>query len=577
MASENPWWKNATIYQVYPASFKDDNGDGIGDLPGILSKLDYIKSLGVDAIWICPMYDSPQYDMGYDISNYEAVYPPYGTVADVEAIIAGCHERGLRVLLDLVINHTSHLHAWFIESRSSKTSAKRDWYVWRPAKYDTDGTRRPPNNWRSMFGGSAWEWDEETQEYYLHLFAVQQPDLNWENPNTREAIYESAMEFWLRKGIDGFRVDTVNMYSKEQSFGDAPIVDPRLEWQPAPSLYCNGPRIHEFLRRMGEILGKYNAMTVGELPNTPQVEHVLRYVSAKEKQLSMVFQFDIMDVGTGNLRFNTTPRNWTLSDFRERVARTQELLNGTDGWSTSFLENHDQARSISRFGSEETPELWQRSAKMLSMLLASLSGTLYLYQGQEIGMVNMPADWDISEYKDLDSLNYYKFIQEVSRNDSTAVREAKLSLAHLARDHARIPMQWDGTPNAGFTSQSAKSWMRVHDNYPLLNVKRQQHDSTSVFNFWREMLRVRRENPNVFAHGIYSDPEPTKENVFVFEKTADTQKLVVALNFTADDQTLDQLAGYIGAASVKALIRNYDDEPLNLLRPFEGRIYLVEK
>jgi alpha-glucosidase/glucan 1,6-alpha-glucosidase len=570
----SPWWKNASIYQIYPASFKDTNGDGIGDLPGILSKLDYIKSLGVDSIWICPMYDSPQYDMGYDISNYEEVYAPYGTVADVEAIIAACHERGLRILLDLVINHTSYLHAWFKESRSSKSSPKRDWYIWRPAKYDADRTRRPPNNWRSYFGGSAWAFDDQTQEYYLHLFAAQQPDLNWENPETRKAIYDSAVTFWLEKGIDGFRVDTVNMYSK-MSFVDAPVIDERLEWQPAHSLFCNGPRIHEFLLDLGQILAKYDAMTVGELPHTPEIAEVLSYVSAKEKKLSMVFQFDVVEVGTGDPTFNTKPRNWTLPELRKRIAQTQELVP-TDGWSTSFLENHDQARSISRWGNEETPENWALSAKMLAILVTTLSGTVYIYQGQEIGMVNFPLEWDIEEYKDVNSINYYKFIQDSTQNDPAAVKKAKEALAHLARDHSRIPMQWDGTANAGFTTESAKPWMRVHDEYPTLNVEKQQGDSKSVLAFWKEALRVRKSLPKVFAHGVFGDTDPSDECLFVFEKTGDDQKLLVLLNFTAEAKPID-IAERLGNSPPKAIIKNYEDEPLDFLRPLEGRVYLFDK
>ena len=577
MSPQTPWWKHASIYQIYPASYKDSNGDGIGDLPGIIAKLDYIQSLGVDAIWLCPMYDSPQYDMGYDISNYEDVYAPYGTVADVETLIAACHDRGMRILLDLVINHTSHEHVWFKESRVSKDSPKRDWYIWRPARYE-NGARIPPNNWRSIFGGSAWEWDEVSQEYYLHLFAVQQPDLNWENAETRAAVYESAMEFWLRKGIDGFRVDTVNMYSKDQSFCDAPIVDPEHEWQPAWSLFCNGPRIHEFMREMGQILLKYDAMTVGELPNTRQFTDVLEYVSAKEQQLSMVFQFDVVDIGQGTgLRFNTVPRNWTLSDLRERIARTQKPSDGTtDGWSTTFLENHDQARSISRWGSEKTPELWQRSAKMLAMLVVSLSGTLYVYQGQEVGMVNAPIEWDISEYKDLDSINYYEFVKNMTGNNPVALAKAKAGLAHLARDHARLPMQWDASPNAGFTSETAKPWMRVNDNYPTLNVKRQNLDPNSVLNFWRTLLRVRHEKPKLFAQGVFTDTDPSNETVLIYEKGSDDGKLVVALNFTGEKQSVN-LAPRLDGASYKILAKNYEEEPLDALQAYEGRIYLVEK
>lgn len=570
----SPWWKNASIYQIYPASFKDTNGDGIGDLPGILSKLDYIKSLGVDAIWICPMYDSPQYDMGYDVANYEDVYAPYGTLADIKAIISACHERGLRILLDLVVNHTSHLHAWFKESRSSKSNPKRDWYIWKPAKYDANGARCAPNNWRSIFGGSAWEFDDETQEYYLHLLAVQQPDLNWENPELRNAVYQSAVLFWLEKGVDGFRVDTVNMYSK-RGYSDVPIVDEKFEWQPAHSMYCNGPRIHEYLREMGQILAKYDAVTVGELPGTPEIEKVLSYVSSQEKQLSMVFQFDVVDVGTGNLKFNTTPHNWTLPDLRERIARTQELVK-TDGWSTSFLENHDQARSISRLGSERTPEYWALSAKMIATMVTTLSGTLYVYQGQEIGMVNFSADWDMSEYKDLDSLNYYKYVQDSTGNDPAAVKSAKESLAHLARDHARIPMQWDATAHAGFTTETAKPWMRVHDNYKGLNVERQQNDPNSVLSFWREALRVRKSLPKVFAHGAFSDTDPSHESLFIYEKIADDQMLLVLLNFTTVAVPFD-IAGRLGGVTLTALMKNYEDEPMDVLRPLESRVYLLNK
>jgi oligo-1,6-glucosidase len=573
-----PWWKNASIYQIYPASFKDSNGDGIGDIPGILSQLDYIQSLGVDAIWLSPMYDSPQYDMGYDISNYEEVYAPYGTVADVEALIVACHERGLRILLDLVINHTSSEHAWFKESRSSKTNPKRDWYIWKPPRYDENGQRHPPNNWRSFFSGSTWEWDEPTQEYYLHLFAVQQPDLNWENKATREAIYESAMEFWLRKGIDGFRVDTVNMYSKDPSYRDAQVVDPSVEWQPASDRFCNGPRIHEYLREMGQILNKYNAMTVGELPHTPEIADVLSYVSAREQQLSMVFQFDIVDIGfSEKSKYDTTPRNWTLPELKRRVNSTQQLIGATDGWSTAFVENHDQARSVSRWGCTDTPELWTRSAKLLSMFVASLSGTLYVYQGQEIGMVNAPEEWPISEYKDIESTNYYEAVRQATGGDPVALERVMKALSHLARDHARLPMQWDGTANGGFSSGTAKTWMRVHDNYQSLNVKRQNLDSDSVLSFWREMLRVRRAHPQVFAQGTFVDNDSQHESLFVFEKKADNgERLVVVLNFTGLPQPID-IEKYLGSGSHKTLVKNYDLESLHELQPYEGRVYLVTK
>lgn len=576
-SSQAPWWKNAAIYQIYPASFKDSNGDGIGDLQGIISQLDYIKDLGVDAIWVCPFYDSPQLDMGYDVANYESVYPPYGTVADAEALIAGCHARGLRILFDLVVNHTSDLHAWFKESRASKTSPKRDWYIWRPARYDEHGNRHPPNNWRSCFGGSAWEWDEATQEYYLHLFCREQPDLNWENPDTRAAIYESAMEFWLRKGVDGFRVDTVNMYSKPPGLPDAPVTNDKIPWQEASALYCNGPRMREYLSEMNQILERYDAMTVGELPRTPELADVLGYVSAKERQLSMVFQFDIVDLGMGNdLRYDTVPRNWTLQGLRQAVQRIQNVLNGTDGWTAVFLENHDQARAISRFGFDETPELWERSGKMLAMFAASLSGTLYVYQGQEIGMVNAPIEWPISEYKDVESSNYYRDVQQMTGDDPVALLRAKTAIQHLARDHSRLPMQWNGTPNAGFTEAGVTPWMRVNSNYEDINVKRQTLNPNSLLSFWKDMLRVRHKHPLVFAQGIFAPLECDNESIFAYEKVSADERLVVVLNFTKETQAID-LVHRLGLKQPVTLAKNYLDEPLDTLRPAEGRLYLMSQ
>jgi len=573
MAVTHAWWQEATIYQIYPASFKDSNADGIGDLPGILSQLDYIKSLGVDAIWICPMYDSPQYDMGYDISDYESVYRPYGTVSDMDNLIAACHERGMRIILDLVINHTSHLHAWFQESRSSRDNPKRDWYIWRPAKYDSAGNRRPPNNWRGNFGGSVWEWDEHTQEYYLHLFCPEQPDLNWENPETRAALYESSMEFWLRKGIDGFRIDTVNMYSKEPDFRDAPIIDPGVEWQHAAEYFCNGPRMHEYLREMNCILSKYGAMTVGELPNTPDVAKVLKYVSARERQLNMVFQFDIVDLGFGkDQKYDTVPRNWCLNDLREAVSRMQSLIDGTDAWTTVFMENHDHARSISRFGSDKTPELRDRSGKMLAMLLATLSGTLYLYQGQEIGAVNAPKSWPMDEYKDVESNNYYALVREKTNGDATALTRTKAAIQHLARDHARMPMQWDATFNAGFSS-SPTPWMRVNDNYPEINVKRATLDHNSILSFWKKMLQLRKEYADLFIRGTFKPLDVENEQVLTFEKKVANRSAFVVLNFTDSEQPFPSVPG-LSLSGVKKLIGNYDGRVSGAFRPFEGVVFV---
>lgn len=567
------WWKNSIIYQIYPASFKDSNGDGIGDIPGIISSLDYITSLGVDVVWLCPMYDSPQMDMGYDVADYEKVYAPYGTVENMEVLIEACHQRGLRIILDLVINHTSDQHKWFQESRSSKTNPKRDWYIWKPAKYDANGQRQPPNNWRSFFGGSAWEWDEKTEEYYLHLFCVEQPDVNWENVETRKAIYESAMEFWLRRGVDGFRVDTVNMYSKHPSYADAPIMDPKSDTQVAASLFCNGPRIHEFLGEMNEILAKYDAMTVGELPNTHTLEGVLRYVSAAEKQLSMVFQFDIVDLGMGkDYKYRTTLPGWTLRDLKAAVKSTQEIIKGTDAWTTVFMENHDQGRSVSRFGSDKTPELRVRSAKMLAMMQSTLSGTQFIYQGQEIGMVNAPKEWPIDEYKDIESSNYYEMIRQLTNNDPVELEKAMTSLQHLARDHSRLPMQWNASANAGFSSPSGKPWMRPHDNYPEINVELQEKDQSSVLSFWKQMNQLRKQYADLMVFGEFEVLDESNQSVFTFSKKGPSQTLIVILNFSDTVQKFEKPHTVTNEWTL--LVSNVED-PREELQAFEGRVFLV--
>ncbi len=567
------WWKDGVVYQIYPASYNDSNGDGLGDIPGIVSKIDYIKSLGIDIVWLSPMYDSPQYDMGYDISNYEAVYAPYGTVADIEHLIEACHSRGMRLILDLVVNHTSDEHAWFKESRSSKTDPKRDWYIWRPAKYAADGTRMPPNNWRSFFSGSAWAWDEETQEYYLHLFATQQPDLNWENPETRRAIYDSAMEFWLKKGVDGFRVDTVNMYSKGDDFPDAPIIDQGIFEQPASGLFCNGPRMHEFLREMNtEVLSKYDTMTVGELPHTPDPAHVLRYVGSGDKQLDMVFQFDIVDLGIGKTH-KYEYEGYKLSELKAVVAKWQTFIEDTDGWTTAFCENHDQGRSVSRFASD-SPQYRERSAKMLALMMCALTGTLFIYQGQEIGMINAPKSWPIEEYKDIESINYYNSVAQRTGNDPKAVGHVMKSIQILGRDHARLPMQWDESPHAGFTTKKEGPWMCVHDDYPAINVAKQQTDPRSVLNFWRRALQIRKEYRDLFIHGAFEMYEPENEETFVFGKRYGGHRAVVVLNFTGEEQGFQRPD--VGG-KFELLVGNLEggDGTEDRLKPWEGRIYLV--
>jgi oligo-1,6-glucosidase len=568
---QRPWWKDGTVYQIYPASYKDSNGDGWGDIPGIISKIPYLKDLGIDIVWISPMYESPQFDMGYDISNYEVVHSPYGTVEDMEVLIHECHNRGMRLILDLVINHTSHEHKWFQESRSSKDNPKRDWYIWRPAKYDSDGKRWPPNNWRSNFGGSAWEWDEGTQEYYLHLFAPEQPDLNWESEACRETIYDSAMRFWLDKGVDGFRVDTVNMYSKGSDMPDAPIVDKGSFEQPAASLFCNGPRMHEFLREMNtKVLNYYDTMTVGELPHTPDPAHVLRYVGSGDKQLNMVFQFDIVDLGIGKVNkydFN----GYTLPELKSVVTKWQQFISGTDGWTTAFCENHDQGRSVSRYASD-APQHRENSAKMLAIMMATLTGTLFLYQGQEIGMVNIPKDWPIEDLLDIESINYYNSVAARTNNDPKALARVMRGVQAVGRDNARLPMQWDDSTYAGFTTPDVKPWMRVHDLYPEINVAKQERDPKSVLSFWKQMLQLRKNYQDLFIHGAFEVFDAEDEKTFVFAKEFEGQRSVTVLNFTGERQSFKK-------PSVKGkwqlLVSNFEEREEELLKPYEGRVYLL--
>lgn len=569
--STNEWWRDATIYQIYPASFQDSNGDGIGDIPGIISRLDYLQNLGVDAIWISPFFDSPQIDMGYDISDYENVYPPYGTIADVEKCILETHKRGMKVIFDLVVNHTSDLHKWFQESKQSKSSPKRDWYIWRPAKY-VDGERCPPNNWKAHFGGSVWEWDESTQEYYLHYFCPEQPDLNWENEDCREAIYNSAMRFWLDLGCDGFRVDTVNMYSKFLDFPDAKILDPDSEYQFASDYYSNGPRLHEFLSEMNEkVLSTYDCMSVGECPRVFSKDQLLGLVSASKKRLNMVFEFELAEIDSGDAPFWKIPKKWQLSELKEIVSRSQGYLEGDDGWVTNYLENHDRARAVSRFG-DDSSEYRKQSAKMLAIFWASLSGTNFLHQGGEIGMINAPESWGIEDYKDIDSQNFYSEQSTLGLGEEH-MRKILAGLRLTARDHGRLPMQWSGKQkHAGFTS--GDPWMRVHDEYPELNVELQIGDAESVLNFYKRVLKLRKQY-NSLTRGTFRLYEPDDENTMIYTKVLAGQCLLVVLNWTEERQSYT-IPSDLNIDQPQVLIGNGSGS-LGVLEPFEGVIYLMDK
>ncbi|KAI1077991.1 glycoside hydrolase family 13 protein [Whalleya microplaca] len=522
---KEPWWKEATFYQVYPASFKDSNGDGWGDIPGLISEIEYLHELGVDVVWLSPVFESPQTDMGYDVSDYQKIYAAYGTVEDVDTLVEACHARGMKLILDLVVNHTSIEHAWFKESRSSKDNPKRDWYIWKPPRYNEKGERIPPTNWRGYFAGPTWTWDEHTQEYYLHLYAPDQPDLNWESDACREAVYENTMHFWLRRGVDGFRIDTVNKYSKRTEYADSPITEPASPHQPAPQMWCNGPRIHEFIHEMQErALAPYGAVSVGELSNTPLPSQVVPYVSAAARELDMVFEFSMIRLGTGGMfgpKYIYVP--FTLPQFKAIVAKWQTFIEGTDAWTTVFCENHDNGRAVSRFGSCETPELWAASAKTLALWQATLTGTLFLYQGQEIGMTNMPAHWPIEEYKDVESRSFYA--EALESGDAKRIKDTMAGLRILARDHSRLPFQWDDGPNAGFTAPGVEAWMRVHDDYVDINAKKQRQDPESILSFYKSILKLRKQYKDLFVFGAFRLLALEDEGLFAYVKESTVEIL----------------------------------------------------
>lgn len=378
-------------------------------MPGITEKLDYLKDLGVDVIWVSPIYKSPQADMGYDIADYEDIDPSYGTLADVDNLIKEIKKRDMKLVMDLVVNHTSEQHAWFLDSRSSKESSKRDWYIWKPAKYDTDGNRQPPNNWAQILGeaNSAWTWDEKTQEYYLSLFTPEQPDLSWENPAVREAVHD-VLRFWLDRGVSGFRMDVINLISKVQSFDDAEITVKDNKYQPGDKFYANGPRLHEFLKNINrQVLSKYDTLTVGEMPFIRDEDEIIRVVGAQNEELNMIFAFDIVDIDNVPGDFKYTLHPWDARDLKEIINRLQRLMLERDGWNSIFIENHDQPRSISRY-TDDSDGLREYGAKLLCLMQTTLAGTLYVYQGEEIGMRNVPPSWEPSEYKDIESINFFK-------------------------------------------------------------------------------------------------------------------------------------------------------------------------
>ena len=550
------WWKESVVYQIYPRSFYDSNGDGIGDLRGIIQKLDYLKELGVSVVWLSPVYKSPNDDNGYDISDYQDIMDEFGTLADWRELIAGMHERGIKLVMDLVVNHTSDEHRWFQESRTSKDNPYRDYYIWRPGKHG-----REPNNWKSFFGGSAWQYDTATDEYYLHLFSKKQPDLNWENPNVRQEVY-NMMHWWLKQGVDGFRMDVINVISKRPGLPDIPPVNAD-RYQFKGEYYANGPRLLEFLDEMKRsVLSHYDIITVGETPFVT-TKHAIDMTSEETGALKMVFQFEHMDIDGDR----TSKKAWKLTELKRIMSRWQQDLDGK-GWNSIYLTNHDQPRPVSRFGNDTQYRV--ESAKMLATFIHLQQGTPYIYQGEEIGMTNVAFD-SINDYRDIESLNLYKeLVEEKGWNPETVLAMIRAK----GRDNARTPMQWDDSAHAGFTAGTP--WIKENPNYPAINVKQALADPNSVFYYYQKLIRLRKEHP-VFVYGSYDLILDADEAIYAFTRTMESDRLLVILNFTANAPVFD-LPPNIAFAGTELLISNYAvdanaDIRQFMLRPYEARVY----
>ncbi|OTA60040.1 glycoside hydrolase family 13 protein [Hypoxylon sp. EC38] len=533
------WWKEAVVYQIYPASFqKPGVTSGWGTVKGITMRLDYLKSLGIDVVWSSPILKSPQADMGYDIADYKQIDPRYGSLEDVDELIAELKKRDMKLMMDLVVNHTSNEHPWFLESRSSLNNPRRDWYIWKkPKSVSPDGVPEPPNNWAQILGeaNSAWTYDEKTGEYYLSLFTPEQPDLNWENPEVRAAVWD-VMHFWMSRGASGFRMDVINLISKDPNYPDADIVlGPGHKYQPGGKYFVNGPRLHEFLREMyQEVLSKYDTITVGEMPGVSDEKEILRSVGANAEELRMVFIFDLVDIDKPNVRMAL--KDWDVKEMKSIITRWQRVMIENDGWNAVFIENHDNPRSVSRY-TDDSDEWREKGAKLLALMQTTLGGTLFVYQGEEIGMRNAPTTWDISEFKDIETINFWKKSEKLYANDKEKLAYARKIIDMKARDHARTPMQWTPEENAGFCDPGTKPWMRVMDDYQTVNVEAQMKadnpNEYSVWQFWREALKQRKEHADVFVYGDFQELSPEHPEVFAYiRKSVKGERWLVVLNFS---------------------------------------------
>jgi oligo-1,6-glucosidase len=564
--SEEQWFRSAVVYQVYPRSFQDSDGDGIGDVPGIISRLDYLAELGIDVLWLSPIYTSPQDDNGYDISDYQDIDPTFGTLADVDELIAQAHARGIKVVMDLVVNHTSDEHPWFVESRSSTDNPKRDWYWWRPARegFAAGEEGAEPTNWESFFSGSTWELDEATGEYYLHLFSRKQPDLNWENPDVREAVH-SMMRWWLDRGVDGFRMDVINMISKVTSLPDGEPVPGNPRLGDGTPYFLNGPRIHEYLQEMhAQVFAGRSGqlLTVGEMPGVT-VDDAVLYTDPAREEVDMVFQFEHVSLDIGTHKWDRSRVD--LRDLKASLGRWQEALAEV-GWNSLYWNNHDQPRAVSRFGSD-APEHRVASAKLLGTVLHLHRGTPYVYQGEELGMTNVPFA-SADDFLDIESVNYYRMAVESGSDAEQVLGALRLG----SRDNARSPMQWDAGPQAGFTTGTP--WARVAPNHTEINAEAALADDDSVFHHYRRLIALRHSEPAV-AEGDFTMLAADHPTLYAFTRRHRDTTLLVVANFSADGLDLGEALGDVSAWADAELVLGNLDAPQSVtapLRAWEARI-----
>ena len=550
---EKRWWKESVVYQIYPRSFCDSNGDGIGDLNGITGKLDYLKELGIDVIWLSPVYKSPYDDNGYDISDYQAIMDEFGTMEDFDRMLATAHKKGIKIMMDLVVNHTSDEHKWFIESRKSTDNPYRDYYIWRPAK--EDGSL--PNNWGSCFSGPAWEYDKTTDMYFLHLFSKKQPDLNWDNPAVRQDVFD-MMNWWLKKGVDGFRMDVISLISKEPGLPDK---EPGINGYATFNVSANGPHVHEYLQEMRQkALNNADTITVGECSGVT-LEEAKKYARSDEKELNMVFQFEHMDVDSDEKAGKWTTRKMDLRNLKKILTRWQKGLQDI-AWNSLYWENHDQPRSVSRFGND-SDEYREISAKMLATCIHMMQGTPYVYQGEELGMTNCPFN-TLDNFRDLESINAF---HELTEQGKMTEEDMMAAIGYKGRDNARTPMQWDDSAYAGFST--ATPWIMVNPNYTKINAKDQINREDSVFKYYQKLIKLRHES-ELIVYGTYDLILDDDKDIYAYIRTLGDEKLIVYCNFSENTREVELPEEFTNG---KVLISNYIDAKVNhkiTLRPYEA-------